>query len=244
MAGIVGIIGRTDIVPRLIEGMGRLSDHADDSCGLATITLSTIDVRKDVRPLPEASRKRGFNLSKGSLSIAHVGKIVEACKMSRKNAQPHLSCDEKFAVVADGAIISSRRIRANLETSGRHFFFSETDSEIVSHLIEEYYRFSHSVEAAFAEALRRIEGNFAIALISNCESPRIFCAHNNRPLFIGTEDQTTVVSSYSNAFQFDSNPYPIGAGEYAVLSDTGFTIGTVSRRDKENFSPSSLLLAD
>jgi glucosamine--fructose-6-phosphate aminotransferase (isomerizing) len=237
MGGIVGMISQADIVPRLVESMGRIPYHAEDSCGLATLSSSTVDVRKDIAPLQEAAHQRGFHLAKGRIGIAHVGKLVEGSKISRKNAQPHLSCDGKFAAVNDGVISNSQRLRANLETTGRHFFFSDSSAEVFAHLMEEAYWTSRSVEQAFAQALRQIEGDFAIAVISNCESPRIFCAHNKNPLLIGTEAQATFVSSDSNVFQFDPNPHPLREGEYAVLSDGGFSVANVSHRDNRSFGP-------
>jgi glutamine---fructose-6-phosphate transaminase (isomerizing) len=238
MCGIAGMISQVDIVPRLVEGMSRIPYHDSDSCGLAILSVSTIDVRKDIGSLQEASHQRGFNLATGTIGIAHVGKLVEG-RISRKNAQPHLSCDGKFAVVNDGVISNSQRLRANLETTGRHFFFSDASAEVFAHLLEEAYWVSHSVEEAFAQGLQQIEGDFAIAVISNCESPRIFCAHNNKPLLIGTAVQTTFVSSNSDTFQFDSNPHLLREGQYAILSDGGYSVASISHPDKEILDPDS-----
>jgi glucosamine--fructose-6-phosphate aminotransferase (isomerizing) len=240
MGGIVGTVGRRDIVAQLVQGIGRLPYDPGSACGIATVSVSAIDVRKDVGPLAEVCHKRDFYVAKGRIGIGHLGRLQS--RNSRKNAQPHVSCDEKFAVVSEGVIANSERIKANLATNGRHFFFSEAAAEVFGHLVEEAFRATRSVEEAFAHALSQTEGDFAVAVISTCESPRIFCAHKNRPLLIGTEDQATVVSSCSNAFRFESNPYPIGAGEYAILSDSGFTVGSISRHDKGNLAPTSLLL--
>lgn len=242
MGGIVGIISQTDIVAHLVESMGRIPYHAKDSCGLAILNFSTIDVRKDVGPLEEVSRQRGFDLATGRIGIAHVGQLVEGSSILRKNSQPHLSCDGKFAIVNDGVISNSHRLRANLDTTGRHFFFSDADAEVLGHLLEEAYWVSHSVEEAFVQALRQIEGDFAIAMVSTCESPRIFCAGNKRPLLIGTGAHTTLVSSNSHTFQFDPNPHPLREGQYAVLSDGGFSVANISHRDNGSLGlgPSSL----
>jgi glucosamine 6-phosphate synthetase-like amidotransferase/phosphosugar isomerase protein len=97
--------------------------------------------------------------------------------------------------------------------------------------MEEAYWVSHSVEEAFAQALQQIEGHFAIAVISNCESPRIFCAHNKKPLLIGTAAQTTFVSSNSDTFQFDPNPHRLEEGQYAILSEGGYGLAGISHRD-------------
>jgi glutamine---fructose-6-phosphate transaminase (isomerizing) len=236
MGGIVGIVSRTDIVAQLVNSMNRIPYNAGDTCGLATAHFATIDVRKDIGPLQVASQKRGFNLANGFIGIGHVGNLAQS-RISRKNAQPHVSCDEKFAVVTDGVVANSERIRANLATNGRHFFFSETAAEVFGHLVEEAFRASRSVEEAFAHSLSETEGNFAVAVISNCESPRIFCAHKNGALLIGTEAKRTVVTSYKDAFQFDSTPSAVGPGKYAVLFDTGFAVETISQRHEKKLRP-------
>jgi len=153
MCGIIGMISHADVIPRMVESMARIPCQSQGSCGLATLSYSTIDVRKGLGRLQEVSQQCAFNLVESRISIAHVGKVVEG-RISRKNAQPHLSCDGKFAIVSDGVISNAARLRANLETSGHHFFFSDTDAEVFGHLLEETYQTSHSVEEAFAQSLR------------------------------------------------------------------------------------------
>ena len=241
MCGIIGMISHADVIPRMVESMARIPCQSQGSCGLATLSYSTIDVRKGLGRLQEVSQQCAFNLVESRISIAHVGKVVEG-RISRKNAQPHLSCDGKFAIVSDGVISNAARLRANLETSGHHFFFSDTDAEVFGHLLEETYQTSHSVEEAFAQALRQIDGDFAIAMISNCESPRIFCACNKRPLLIGTWAQTTFVASHGDPLQLDRNFCLLPEGQYAVLSDQGYSVVSITQRDNKSFGPDSLIL--
>src|ERR1044072_5160991 len=110
MGAIVGIVSRTDIVAQLVETMGRIPCAAQDVCGLAALSPSTIEVQKDIGSWQEASERRKFSTMKGRIGIAHLGELVEGNKTSRKNAQPHLSCDEKFAIVTDGVISNSQRL--------------------------------------------------------------------------------------------------------------------------------------
>jgi glutamine---fructose-6-phosphate transaminase (isomerizing) len=241
MCGIVAMISHTDVIPRIVERMATIPYHAQDSCGLAILSHSTIDVRKGLGRLQEVSQQRAFNLVESRISIAHVGKVVEG-RISRKNAQPHLSCDGKFAIVNDGVISNASRLRAELETSGRHFFFSDTDAEVFGHLLEETYWTSHSVEEAFAQSLRQIDGDFAIAMMSNCESPRIFCACNKKPLLIGTWAQTTFVASHADTLQLDRNFCLLPEGQYAVLSDQGYSVVSITQRDNKSFGPDSSIL--
>ena len=241
MCGIIGMISHADVIPRMVESMARIPCQSQGSCGLATLSYSTIDVRKGLGRLQEVSQQCAFNLVESRISIAHVGKVVEG-RISRKNAQPHLSCDGKFAIVSDGVISNSLRLKAELEINGRHFFFSDTNAEIFGHLLEETYRVSRSVEEAFVQALHRIEGDFAIAMISNCESPRIFCACNKRPLLIGTWAQTTFVASHRDPLQLDRNFCLLPEGQYAVLSDQGYSVVSITQRDNKSFGPDSLIL--
>ena len=231
MCDIIGMISHANVIPRVVESMARIPCQSQGSCGLATLSYSTIDVRKGLGRLQEVSQQCAFNLVESRISIAHVGKVVEG-RISRKNAQPHLSCDGKFAIVNDGVISNASRLRAELETSGRHFFFSDTDAEVFGHVLEDTYWTSHSVEEAFAQSLRQIDGDFAIAMISNCESPRIFCGHNKRPLLIGTAPSTIFVSSNSNTFKFDANSYLLPPRQYAVLWDGGYSVASISERDQ------------
>jgi glucosamine--fructose-6-phosphate aminotransferase (isomerizing) len=244
MGVILGIVSQTDIVTELVETMGRIPCGLEDVCGLATLSVSTMEVQKDIGPWQQAWERFKFNNNKGRIGIAHVGELLEGNKISRKNAQPHLSCDERFAIVTDGVISNSRRLRANLATSSRHFFFSDTGCEIFGHLMEEAYRDSHSVEEAFVRSVRQIEGNFALAVISNYESPRIFCAQKNRSLFIETDGQKTFMSSELKVFQFGANRHRLGEREYAVLSGGAFTVVSISRCDEEEFGSNGLLLDD
>ena len=241
MCGIIGMISHADVIPRMVESMARIPCQSQGSCGLATLSYSTIDVRKGLGRLQEVSQQCAFNLVESRISIAHVGKVVEG-RISRKNAQPHLSCDGKFAIVNDGVISNSLRLKAELETNGRHFFFSDTNAEIFGHLLEETYRVSRSVEEAFVQALHRIEGDFAIAMTSNCEAPRIFCACNKRPLLIGTWAQTTFVASHGDPLQLDRNFCLLPEGQYAVLSDQGYSVVSITQRDNKSFGPDSLIL--
>jgi len=241
MCGIVGMISHTDVIPRIVERMARIPYHAQDSCGLATLSSSTLEVRKGIGPLQDVSRQRAFRLADSRVGIAQIGKLFEG-RISRKNAQPHLSCDGKFAIVNDGVISNSLRLRAELDTNGRHFFFSDTDAEVLGHLLEEAYWVSRSVEEAFVQALNRIEGDFALAMMSNCEAPRIFCACNKRTLLIGTWAQTTFVTSHGDTLQLDRNFYLLREGQYAVLSDQGYSVVSITQRDNKSFGPDSLIL--
>src|SRR5882724_11831048 len=97
---------------------------------------------------------------------------------------PHLSCDRSFAVVHNGIISNYGDLKTELQKSGNHFFFSHTDTEVIAHLMEEAYQ-GCSVDEAFVKVLRRLEGTFAVVMISSGEPKKIFCASQKSPLILG-----------------------------------------------------------
>src|SRR5207244_8131371 len=159
MCGIIGMISHADIIPRMVESMARIPCQSQGSCGLATLSYSTIDVRKGLGRLQEVSQQCAFNLVESRISIAHVGKVVEG-RISRKNAQPHLSCDGKFAIVNDGVISNSLRLKAELETSSRHFFFTDTDAKVFDNLLETCYWKSNSVKEECRQSYAKIDVDY------------------------------------------------------------------------------------
>jgi glutamine---fructose-6-phosphate transaminase (isomerizing) len=119
-----------------------------------------------------------LDLADGVLGIAHIRSATQG-DVCQENAHPHLSCDKAFAVVHNGTISNFERIREELQAKRNHLFFSDTDSEVIVHLLEELVRDSGSVEEAFVRVLRFLEGTFAIAMISTYEPNRIFLRSAN-----------------------------------------------------------------
>ncbi len=165
MCGIVGIIGKGEIAPQLVECIGRLEYRGYDSCGLAALNSGGIDVRKDVGPVEQVARQQKLALVHGNLGIAHTRWATHG-GVSRENAHPHLSCDRAFAVVHNGIVSNYQVLRQELQGQGHHSS-SETDSEVFAHLLEEAHGSGTSVEEAFVRALRRVKGTFAVAMISS-----------------------------------------------------------------------------
>jgi len=211
MCGIVGIVGEGEIALHLVQGIGRLECRGYDSCGLATLNSLGIEVRKDVGTLAEVACRHALASAHGRAGIAHTRWATHG-GVSQENAHPHLSCDRSFAVVHNGIISNYQSLREELRSRGNHFFFSETDTEVFAHLVEEIYRSGNSVEQAFVNALHRLEGTFAIAMISTHDPNRVYCAREKSPLILGLGSNTTFVASDVNATVYPKSRDPRGRG--------------------------------
>ncbi|MBI4529441.1 MAG: glutamine--fructose-6-phosphate transaminase (isomerizing) [Deltaproteobacteria bacterium] len=235
MCGIVGIIGEGEVAPLLVKCLSRLEYRGYDSCGLATLNSVGIEIRKDIGPVEVVASRQNLDLAHGSTGIAHTRWATHG-GVSRENAHPHFSCDRSFAVVHNGIISNHHILRAQLEELGHHFS-STTDTEVFSHLLEEEWRPGISVEESFVHALRRLEGTFAIAMISAHDPKRIFCAREKSPLTLGIAAGANIVGSDVNAFlSYTRQAVLLDDGEYAVVSKNDFRvkeIATGKSREKQ-----------
>jgi glucosamine--fructose-6-phosphate aminotransferase (isomerizing) len=235
MSGIIGIVGKTDVAPLLVESLARLEDRRGDSCGLAILDEEMgIVLRKDVGTVEEIAGRFGMISAQGQLGIAHTRRATHG-GVSPENAHPHLSCDRSFGVVHNGIISNHEEIRKGLRDRGSHFLFSDTDSEVMVHLMEEVYRPGLLVEQAFVRMLQHLEGTFAIAMISTHEPQKIFCARQKSPLILGIGSETRFVSSDINAFFPNTHQaLPLDDGEYAVLSSDACWIKEIATGAESN----------
>jgi len=227
MCGIVGIIGKGEIAHQLVECIGRLEYRGYDSCGLAALNSGGIEVRKDVGPVEQVARQHALAEAHGSLGIAHTRWATHG-GVSRENAHPHLSCDRAFAVVHNGIVSNYQTLRQELQSRGHHFS-SETDTEVFAHLLEETHGSGTSVEEAFVKALRRVDGTFAVAMISSHDREKIFCARDKSPLILGLAAEANFIGSDVNAFlPYTRRAIVLDDGEYAVLSRDGICVRDIA----------------
>src|SRR5262245_56367836 len=164
MCGIAGIVGRRPIAQALLESIRNLEYRGYDSCGVAVVSKAGITIRKDVGTVEEVNRRMSLGDIEGTVGIAHPRWATHG-EVTRANAHPHVSCSGDFALVHNGIIANYRHLREELVSEG-HQFRSSTDTETIVHLVEKYYRTMGSVERAFVKALGRLEGSYAVALVS------------------------------------------------------------------------------
>ena len=200
MCGILGYIGKAAAPPILINGLRRLEYRGYDSAGLAIIEEGKIIVAKAPGKVQSLSNKtrdewpqeRFANIS---LGIAHTRWATHG-PPTEVNAHPHLDQAGKIALVHNGIIENYRSLRSKLEAKGHHFL-SETDTEVLSHLIGDRYK--GDLFQAVCDALHLIEGTFGIAVIAASEPNKIIVARRGSPIVIGIGEGETIIASDASA---------------------------------------------
>ncbi|HXW98124.1 MAG TPA: glutamine--fructose-6-phosphate transaminase (isomerizing) [Methanomicrobiales archaeon] len=187
MCGIVGYAGRRRAAPLIIDGLRRLEYRGYDSFGVATLG-SHVEVFKQCGRIP--ANLPDTRSMKGTLGIGHTRWATHGAP-SDVNAHPHTDCTGKIAVVHNGIIENYASLRKGLEKKG-HTFRSETDTEVISHLIEEHY--DGDLLAAVKKAVGSLEGSYAILAVAEGDR-RIVAARNASPLVLGLGDGETLAAS-------------------------------------------------
>jgi glucosamine--fructose-6-phosphate aminotransferase (isomerizing) len=192
MCGIVGYVGKEQVVPFLLSGLKRLEYRGYDSAGIAVVSGAEVFARKtkgkihdlvqliDKKPLPAAT-----------VGIAHTRWATHGAP-NDINAHPHASCDKKFMVVHNGIIENYLKLKEALVRQG-HRFVSQTDTEVLAHLIEKYYR--GNLEKAVIRALRDVEGSFALGVVSSLEPGKVVCARQDSPLIVAEGPEGLFIAS-------------------------------------------------
>ncbi len=192
MCGIVGYTGPKRCIPILMDGLRRLEYRGYDSAGVAVVNGQGLQILKKpgkLRALDEALRANPIDAYFG---IAHTRWATHG-EPNEINAHPHTDSDVSVAVVHNGIIENYASIKTSLIEKG-HVFTSDTDTEVLAHLIEEFYR-DVSLERAVASALRHVEGTYGIAVVSSKEAGKIVGARNGSPLVVGIGDGEHIVAS-------------------------------------------------
>ncbi len=200
MCGIVGYIGKADAPTVLINGLRRLEYRGYDSAGLAVLDNDRVVVSKapgKVSALNERAREEWpeERFSRPTLGIAHTRWATHG-PPTEANAHPHLDQSGEIALVHNGIIENYRSLRARLEGKGHHFY-SETDTEVLAHLIGECD--NGDLFQAVCDALHQVEGTFGIAVLSAREPEKIITARRGSPIVIGVGDEETIVASDASA---------------------------------------------
>ncbi|RUM88803.1 MAG: glutamine--fructose-6-phosphate transaminase (isomerizing) [Thermovibrio sp.] len=198
MCGIVGYVGSDNAKDVIIDGLKRLEYRGYDSAGIALIVDGEIFVYKrrgKIRNLERELRKREIFSGTG---IGHTRWATHG-EPNDENAHPHLSCDGKIALVHNGIIENYAELREELLKKG-HRFSSDTDTEVIAHLIEEEFREKGNFFEAFLSAVRRLKGSYAIAAITVYETETVFVARKDSPLVLGLGDGENFVASDVPAF--------------------------------------------
>src|SRR3954452_17671375 len=232
MCGIVGYVGKKRVVPVIIEGLRSLEYRGYDSAGIAVCGNGNgggAQVRRaegKLRNLEEAIRLKPLE---GSWGIGHTRWATHG-RPTEENAHPHRDCTGRIVVVHNGIVENYLALKRELITEG-HTFVTETDTEIIAHLIEQEIRSAAdsgktlSLEVAVRRAVRRLTGAFALSVISADEPDKIVVARNGPPAVVGIgEEEYFVASDVPGILHHTRDIYFLADGDMAVLELSGVTL--------------------
>jgi len=226
MCGIFGCILKDGNAASIIHAaLKRLEYRGYDSVGEATLYNDKLYIKKDQGKIDEVHKIHNLDGSPGNLGIGHTRWATHGAPF-QVNAHPHVDCAGQIAVVHNGIIENFAELKLELESRG-HIFKSRTDTEVIVHLIEENLKTSpsSSLTDATVEAVKRLEGSYALAVISTREPDKIVCARHESPLVIGVSENAIYCASDIPAFLPLTNRVVIVEnGEFVKLSLEGFEI--------------------
>ncbi|MBM3581998.1 MAG: glutamine--fructose-6-phosphate transaminase (isomerizing), partial [Alphaproteobacteria bacterium] len=218
MCGIVGIVGKGPVAPLLLEGLKRLEYRGYDSAGIATVTDGTIERRRAEGKIANLESLLRAKPLAGTTGIGHTRWATHGVPNER-NAHPHAT--DRAAVVHNGIIENYRELREELAAEGR-VFASETDSEVIVHLLTRYLERGAPPLEAVRETLARLEGAFALAIAFAGRSGLLAAARRGSPLALGFGDGETYIGSDALALApLTRKILYLEDGDFALLNESG-----------------------
>ncbi|MFC1919842.1 glutamine--fructose-6-phosphate transaminase (isomerizing) [Chloroflexota bacterium] len=236
MCGIVGFVGKRDAAPILLRCLRKMEYRGYDSAGLASIANGHIMLGKDVGTLAKVEERQHLCTFSGTTGIGHVRWATHG-QVTQENAHPHLDSKQRVAVVHNGIIENHEALRRRLAKKYR--FASDTDSEVIPHLIREYLDKGLSLEQAVFRTTKELRGSYAILAISAEEPDKVAAARKDTPLMIGINTTGNFIASDALSFsEYTNHVVFLEDGEVACVTGIGFTIfdqdgGTVQREPTE-----------
>jgi len=228
MCGIVGYVGPKKVVPVIIEGLRRLEYRGYDSAGIAvgSPTRSTLEVRRAPGKLANLEEVLREHPIEGSFGIGHTRWATHG-RPTEENAHPHRDCTGRLVVVHNGIVENYLELKRELTAQG-HKFVTETDTEIIAHLIEQVQLDADAagqpvlLEVAVRRAVKRLTGAFALGVLSALEPDKIVAARLGPPVVIGVgEGESFVASDVPGILHHTRNIYFLGDREMAILTLAG-----------------------
>jgi len=221
MCGIVGYVGERPAADFLLEGLSKLEYRGYDSAGIAVYDGDHIRVEKSVGRLAALRDKLKDNMPQGCIGIGHTRWATHG-RPSDKNAHPHTDCTGDFVVVHNGIIENYLALKEELIEKG-HTFKSDTDTEVVPHLLEEVY--NGDFVASVREVLRRIEGSYSLVFMCKDHPEELICTKQDNPLVIGLGDgENFIASDIPALIQHTRRTYILADGELAVVKKDSISI--------------------
>jgi len=225
MCGIVGYIGNKGATPLLIEGLKRLEYRGYDSAGVAVMNGNGVEMRKAAGKISRLESAVNSQPVHGNVGIGHTRWATHGAP-NECNAHPHVSMDGTIAVVHNGIIENFAALRQKLEGLG-YKFVSDTDTEVLAHLIQE--AFTGKLEDAVIDALAQVDGTYGIAVVSSRDPDKLVAARKGSPLLIGLGDgEYFVASDVSAILAHTRQVVYLDDGDIAVLDRNGYRVVDLS----------------
>jgi glucosamine--fructose-6-phosphate aminotransferase (isomerizing) len=234
MCGIVGYVGGEACAPLLVRALKRLEYRGYDSAGIATVHEGRLQVRKDVGKVDDVNGRLGLDSLPGTVGVAHTRWATHGAP-TMLNAHPHTDCTGSIAIVHNGIIENFLALKKELQELN-HVFTSRTDSEVIAHLVEEFLKRGERLEEAFRRTLLRLEGSYAVALISARHPNLLLAARMESPLIVGVGGGFNMVASDITALlEMTRQMIFLSDGDMVALTANGYKIvriedGTTAER--------------
>ncbi|SFC41349.1 glutamine--fructose-6-phosphate transaminase (isomerizing) [Clostridium uliginosum] len=223
MCGIVGYVGKGTATSFLVSGLSKLEYRGYDSAGVAVIEGGDLTVRKFKGRLANLASNIQTSPIKGNIGIGHTRWATHGAP-SDMNSHPHLNSEETIAVVHNGIIENYLELREWLKGEG-YTFKSETDTEVIPNLIDYYYH--GDLFEAVKKAIKRLEGSYAIGVLSKNEPDKLIAVRKDSPLIVGLgEDQFFIASDIPAVLNYTRDVYLLEDGEIAIITNSGVKLFT------------------
>jgi glucosamine--fructose-6-phosphate aminotransferase (isomerizing) len=231
MCGIIGCVAEEPVAGILLEGLKRVEYRGYDSAGMATISDGVLGVRKGVGRVAEIEEKHGLSKMPGNTGMAHTRWATHG-GVTDSNAHPHTSCKGTVAVIHNGIIENYVLLKKALSAKG-HRFSSETDTEIVAHLVEDEYKRTRDPLKAAGAAIKKLRGQYALALMFSDRPDVMIGARKDAPLIVGVADGKMFLASDVLAF--------IGHTDRTIFLDN-YEVVEITKDGARIFGPSGKLV--
>ena len=216
MCGIVGYIGAQNSVPVLINGLESLEYRGYDSAGVAVLSDNVINIRKTKGKVENLRNLLLEQPASGKVGIGHTRWATHGAP-SDENAHPHFSNDDKIAVVHNGIIENYQELKARLQEKG-YVFHSDTDTETVAHLIDDFYKQGNDLLESVRKTLNVIEGSYALGVLCTDYPDQIIAARKESPLIVGIgKGENFIASDIPAILKYTKDAYILGDKELALI---------------------------
>ena len=218
MCGIIGYLGERPVVPILLDGLKRLEYRGYDSAGIAVVDGDTVRIRRVEGKIGALEKSLAGDPLAGTYGIGHTRWATHG-RPSEENAHPHRDCTGDIVIIHNGIIENYMALKTTLKAEG-HVFTTETDTEVIAHLIEKHFR--GDLKEAFLAALGELQGAYAVAALSAKDPGKILAAKSGPPIVVGLGRGETFLSSDINPIlQYTQKVVFLKDGEAVLLTAEG-----------------------